>query len=324
MPKTVSYVIHRVVTKRRSSFMQSAIARNLPSVALQIRSSDLTFVPQPPPSQISRRPEHHVGNVWPRRGPFWIRWGHGGTEGGTPARCHRVCPCRALLWAIAVACSWDSCSMDSVHRASKECQRRVQKRLWSSKTVDQRCGRRDRKRVGSRWWYAPKVYFNHVPRCRNGRRRSELDLTSNPVLDSGSSMPSSQPRNADVLVRIYSRAAPRYIDVHIKYHCRSRMYSIEWFYSLGYSIHNHVEWERRHEWDLPRDSSAWVTQRHLLRSRSTVPGPLFIYPSNLCPAVAAMVQTFVISDDRTCAHGSSLCHWTEFATHFSRTIIILL
>ncbi|KAG8215205.1 hypothetical protein J3R82DRAFT_8744 [Butyriboletus roseoflavus] len=57
---------------------------------------------------------------------------------------------------------------------------------------------------------------------------------------SGSSIPSSQPRNADILVRIYSPATPKYIDVHIKYHCRSRMYEIEWFYSLGYSIYNRI------------------------------------------------------------------------------------
>ncbi|KAF8130215.1 hypothetical protein EV363DRAFT_1490437 [Boletus edulis] len=48
------------------------------------------------------------------------------------------------------------------------------------------------------------------------------------------------PRNADALVRIYSPAAPKYIDVHIKYHCRSRFYEIEWFYSLGYKIYNRI------------------------------------------------------------------------------------
>ncbi|KAH0833946.1 hypothetical protein J3R83DRAFT_11142 [Lanmaoa asiatica] len=48
------------------------------------------------------------------------------------------------------------------------------------------------------------------------------------------------PRNADVLVRIHSPAVPKYIDVHIKYHCRSRMYSTEWYYSLGYRVYNRI------------------------------------------------------------------------------------
>ena len=75
-------------------------------------------------------------------------------------------------------------------------------------------------------------------------------------------MPSSQPRNADVLVRIYSRAAPKYIDVHIKYHCRSRMYSIEWFYSLGYSIHNRISGEPASYLEPSEDGppSVWHTR----------------------------------------------------------------
>lgn len=53
-------------------------------------------------------------------------------------------------------------------------------------------------------------------------------------------MSSSQPRNADILVRIYSLATPKYVDVHIKYHCRSRLYEIEWYYSIGYKIYNRI------------------------------------------------------------------------------------
>lgn len=53
-------------------------------------------------------------------------------------------------------------------------------------------------------------------------------------------LPSSQPRNADIQVRIYSPATPKCVDVHIKYHCRSRWNSIEWSYSLGYRIYNRL------------------------------------------------------------------------------------
>ncbi|KAF8438497.1 hypothetical protein L210DRAFT_2268271 [Boletus edulis BED1] len=48
------------------------------------------------------------------------------------------------------------------------------------------------------------------------------------------------PQNADIVVRIYSPAAPKYIDVHLKYHCRTRLYEIEWYYSLGYKICNRI------------------------------------------------------------------------------------
>lgn len=51
---------------------------------------------------------------------------------------------------------------------------------------------------------------------------------------------SSQPRNADILVRIYSPAAPKYIDVHVKYHYLSRMSEVEWHYSIGYKIYNRI------------------------------------------------------------------------------------
>ncbi|KAH7930122.1 hypothetical protein BV22DRAFT_1055824 [Leucogyrophana mollusca] len=45
------------------------------------------------------------------------------------------------------------------------------------------------------------------------------------------------PRTVDTLVRFYSPSAPVYIDVHLFYHSRSRLYNIEWSYSLGYRIH---------------------------------------------------------------------------------------
>ena len=59
----------------------------------------------------------------------------------------------------------------SIQRASSGCQLRVQKPLRSSKTVDQKCRRRDRRRVMSGRRYAPQVHFNHVARCRRGRQR---------------------------------------------------------------------------------------------------------------------------------------------------------
>ncbi|KAN0080110.1 hypothetical protein V8E55_009676 [Tylopilus felleus] len=48
------------------------------------------------------------------------------------------------------------------------------------------------------------------------------------------------PSQCRYLVRIYSPATPKYIDVHVKYHYRSRMYSIEWCYSIGYKIRNRI------------------------------------------------------------------------------------
>ena len=64
----------------------------------------------------------------------------------------------------------------------------------------------------------------------------------------------SQPRDADILVRIYSPAVPKYIDVHIKYHCRSRLYNIEWFYSIGYRICNRISGEPTAYFTPPTDS----------------------------------------------------------------------
>ncbi|KAG1740167.1 uncharacterized protein EDB91DRAFT_1082135 [Suillus paluster] len=46
----------------------------------------------------------------------------------------------------------------------------------------------------------------------------------------------SQPRTTDNIVRIYSPTTPMYIDVHFRYHCRSRWSEVEWFYALGYKI----------------------------------------------------------------------------------------
>jgi hypothetical protein len=40
------------------------------------------------------------------------------------------------------------------------------------------------------------------------------------------------------LTRIYSPTRPVYIDVHFHYHCRSRCYSIEWYYTFGFKIYN--------------------------------------------------------------------------------------
>lgn len=40
------------------------------------------------------------------------------------------------------------------------------------------------------------------------------------------------------LTRIYSPTRPVYIDVHFQYHCRARFYSTEWYYTLGFKIHN--------------------------------------------------------------------------------------
>lgn len=42
----------------------------------------------------------------------------------------------------------------------------------------------------------------------------------------------------NLLTRIYSPTRPVYIDVHFQYHCRSRYYSVEWSYSLGFKIYN--------------------------------------------------------------------------------------
>lgn len=43
-----------------------------------------------------------------------------------------------------------------------------------------------------------------------------------------------------ILSRLYSPTSPKYIDVHLTYHCRARMSSIEWFYSLGFNIHTRI------------------------------------------------------------------------------------
>ncbi|KAF8130224.1 hypothetical protein EV363DRAFT_1450649 [Boletus edulis] len=47
--------------------------------------------------------------------------------------------------------------------------------------------------------------------------------------------------DAEIGTRIYSLAAPKYIDVHIKYHCRPGAYDVEWDYSLGYKIHHQID-----------------------------------------------------------------------------------
>ncbi|KAF9239414.1 hypothetical protein BU15DRAFT_46651 [Melanogaster broomeanus] len=60
------------------------------------------------------------------------------------------------------------------------------------------------------------------------------------VLERDVLMDDETPRDADMIVRIYSPAAPKYIDVHVKYYCRSRYYEIEWYYSLGYKIHHRI------------------------------------------------------------------------------------
>ncbi|KAH7911547.1 hypothetical protein BJ138DRAFT_1125931 [Hygrophoropsis aurantiaca] len=46
-----------------------------------------------------------------------------------------------------------------------------------------------------------------------------------------------EPRTVKTLVRFYSPSTPSYIDVHMYYHSRSRYYSFEWAYSIGYKIH---------------------------------------------------------------------------------------
>ena len=49
-----------------------------------------------------------------------------------------------------------------------------------------------------------------------------------------------QPRTVDVIVRIWSPTTPAYIDVHLFYHCRMRLYECEWHYSIGYNIHRRI------------------------------------------------------------------------------------
>lgn len=47
----------------------------------------------------------------------------------------------------------------------------------------------------------------------------------------------SDPRSADLTVRIYSPTAPMYIDVDFQYYLHSRFSSVQWLYSLGFKIH---------------------------------------------------------------------------------------
>ncbi|KAF8890113.1 hypothetical protein BD779DRAFT_1518376 [Infundibulicybe gibba] len=47
---------------------------------------------------------------------------------------------------------------------------------------------------------------------------------------------SEEPRTVETLTRINSPTENKYIEVHFSYHSRSRMYSIEWFYTLGYKV----------------------------------------------------------------------------------------
>jgi hypothetical protein len=65
-------------------------------------------------------------------------------------------------------------------------------------------------------------------------------VSSIPVITSDSPSPFWYPRDAEISARVYSLATPKYIDVHVKYHCRSGVYDVEWDYSLGYKIHHHI------------------------------------------------------------------------------------
>lgn len=49
-----------------------------------------------------------------------------------------------------------------------------------------------------------------------------------------------QPRTVRLLTRIYSVYSPSSIDLHLTYHSRSRMESIEWFIGIGYKINTRL------------------------------------------------------------------------------------
>ncbi|KAF8890111.1 hypothetical protein BD779DRAFT_1469440 [Infundibulicybe gibba] len=67
-------------------------------------------------------------------------------------------------------------------------------------------------------------------------RRNAKILSCNAEFEDG-----EEPRTAEVLARIHSpEKNGKYIEIHFSYHSRSRMNSIEWFYTIGYKIFSSV------------------------------------------------------------------------------------